>query len=469
MSVLKSEIRNKMLGNYKKTIEIFCENIKGSLFFKNTAQIVIGNIIGQILSVLFMPVISRTYGPILFGEYGVFTATINIVNALVCLGLVSAIVSPEEDSEASAIYKICLISCSTFAIVLLTLSMAFAPIYHVIEVSINYYLICILMAIFIVVNNLFSMTYIWGNRKKNYTLLMYNPIIAAVTNFVVVVILASIGFKSIGLVIGAIFSQVAVLVHLLIHLKPLDYKHTFNDLKLVLIKYKDFPKYQMPSNFLKVFGSQFPILIMSFYFGSSFVGQYTMGQRLLYLPIVLIGGAMGQIHFKQASDMVNSGQDIGEFTYKAIKVVSIIAFIPLLICAIFGEFIFEIFLGSQWGIAGTVAQIRSFEFLFTCMFFSVSYILVVLKKQKMALAYTIFALLLNNLVVYIGASSLKNELLTVFMLSISSAILNILFLLYAFYQTEYGPKKYLKLVLYLSLVFIIIAISGNYIMRGYLY
>lgn len=456
-----------MENRIKRTGMSFLDEIKTSSFFKNTSQIVTGNMIAQILSIIFMPITSRLYGPVFFGEFGVFTATINLVNGLVCLGLVSAIISPEDDQEASAIYKVSLISVSTFAIVMLTLAMFFAPVFHVINVSANYYWICILMGIFLVVNNWASMTYIWGNRQKNYKLLMYNPIIASVVNFVVAYSFGIIGMKSYGLVAGAILSQVAILIHLLIRLRPMNFKHSFDELKNILTKYKDFPKYQMPSSFLRGFGAQFPILIMSFYFGTSFVGQYNMGQRLLYLPITLVGGAMGHVHFKQATDLSNSGQDVGEFTYKVVKSILIFAFIPLLLFAVFGELIFKVLLGAQWEMAGTIVQIRSFEFLFTSMFFSVSYIMVVLKRQKMMLVYTIFTLFFNNLTVFIGGR-VANDIVTVFILSIGSAILNLLFLLYAFSQTALGVKRYLKLVLFASVLFLIIAITGNYILRGLL-
>jgi len=446
----------------------FWEKIKGSTFFKNSAQIMVGNLIAQILSIIFMPITSRLYGPVLFGEFGVFNATINMVNGLVCLGLVSAIVSPKDDQEASAIYKVSLISVSAFTILMFTLAMLFAPFYHLINVSANYYWICVLMGIFLIVNNWASMAYIWGNRQKDYKLLMYNPIIASVVNFVVAFGFAAMSVKSYGLIAGAIISQIAILIHLLKRLRPLNFKHSLVDLKNVLRKYKDFPKYQMPSNFLKGVGAQFPILLMSFYFGTSFVGQYNMGQRLLYLPITIVGGAMGQVHFKQATDMANSGLDVGGFTYKVVKSILIFSFVPLLLVAVFGKFIFKIFLGAQWGMAGTIAQIRSYEFLFTCMFFSVSYIMVVIRKQKMVLAFTVITLLFNNLVVFFGGRALANDIITVFILSIGSAILNLLFLLYAFSQTDFGVKKFLKLVLVSSVIFLFVAIIGNYALRGIL-
>jgi O-antigen/teichoic acid export membrane protein len=455
-----------MVTRIKRKFISFRNEITQSSFFKNTALIITGNVIAQLLAVVFMPIKSRLYGPELFGEFGIFTATINIVNGLVCLGLVSAIVSPEEDKEGSAIYKVCLISSITFAIVLLVLALILSPVFRVIHVSANYYLICILMGVFLVVNNWAAMTYTWGNRQKAYKLLMYNPIIGQVVNFIVVVCFVLLDVKSVGLIAGAIVSQIVIMIHLLRHLKPMQFKHSIEDFKFVLRKYKDFPMYQMPSNFLKGFGAQFPIILMGTYFGANFVGHYNMGQSLLYVPITLVGSAMGQVHFKQATDIYNSGGDVGEFTYKVVKGILIFAFFPLLICAIFGEWIFRFFLGADWGIAGNIAQIRSFELLFVSMMVSVSYILVVLRKQHMVLVYTIATLIFANFTVFAGGYYLNHDIITVLVLSIGNAILNFAFLFYAFSQTEFGTRKYIQLVFLASTVFIVFALAGNWFLRG---
>lgn len=231
--------------------------------------------------------------------------------------------------------------------------------------------------------NLRSMTYAWGNRQKCYKLLMYNPIIAVLVNFTVSFGLGVLSFKSYGLIIGALTSQISVLIHLLTKLRPMQSTYMFSDFLYVLKNFKDFPLYQMPTNLLRTIGTQYPILMMSTYFGSDFIGQYIMGQRLLYMPITLVGTALGQVHFKQATDIINQGKDVGELNYNTIKFILYLTFLPFLICTIFGTFIFKTFLGADWEMAGQIARIRSFEILFTAMFFSVSYIFVVIKRQRL--------------------------------------------------------------------------------------
>ena len=139
----------------------------------------------------------------------------------------------KEDKEGSAIYKVCLISSITFAIVLLVLALILSPVFRVIHVSANYYLICILMGVFLVVNNWAAMTYTWGNRQKAYKLLMYNPIIGQVVKILSWwSVLLLLDVKSVGLIAGAIVSQIVIMIHLLRHLKPMQFKHSIEDFKV---------------------------------------------------------------------------------------------------------------------------------------------------------------------------------------------------------------------------------------------
>ncbi len=439
---------------------------KHSSLIQNAFKIAFGNIIAQILSFVFTPINSRIYGPQYYGEFGVFSSTYILVNGLVTLGLVSAILSPKDDKEASGIYKISAISCTSFSIVFFTIAMVISPWIRIINSSANYYIVVVLLAIALIINNLTSMNYTWGNRQKAYRLLLWNPIIASVVNFVVSLISGIIGFKEYGLILGFIISQIAIFLHLYIRFKPLKYKNSFSDLRSLLKKYSDFPKYQMTSNLIKGIALNLPILLMSSIFGDIFLGQYNMGQRLLFVPITLIATALGQVHFKESTDLVNQGKDAGELTYKVIKLIMTVCFIPFLIIGIWGSDIFRIFLGTEWELSGTLVKIRSLEFMFTAIYFSTSYIFVVIKRQKAVLIYTIISLLGSLLALAIGGYVFNNNVLTVMLISIVNIVLYIIFYLYAFKYTTFGVKPFVKLIAIFSFLFIVLQVIGNLIFGG---
>lgn len=447
----------KIYGNLTYNIA----KLRKSSMFRNTMNIALGNIIAQLFSLIFVFINGRIYGPRYYGEFGVFTSTYTIVNGLVCLGLASAILTPKENKDASGIYKICLISMTSLSLFLLLIVLAVSPWIEIINVSMNYYVTCVLLAIALITNNLIGLNYTWGNREQAYKLLFWNPIITTFINFFVSFIIGFTEYKNYGLILGMIISQFAVFIQLFLVLKPLNYINSRNDLKYLLKQYSDFPKYQMTSNFIKGLSSNAPILMMSTFFGNVFLGQYSMGQRLLFMPIVFIGTALGQVHFKQATDLVNTGKDPGELTYKVIKTIIIICFVPFLIIGVFGDSIFKMFLGESWILSGELAKIRALEFLFTSMFFSTSYIFVVIKKQQLSLLYTIISLILNLLMIYIGGYLLNDRINTVILISLSNIILYIGFYLYAFKYTSFGIKPYLKFITLTTVLFIVLQLIGN--------
>ena len=437
---------------------------KNSRLLNSAFKIASGNVIAQVLAIAFTPILSRIFGPKYYGEFGVFTSTYMVVNGMVCLGLISAILSPKDDKDASGIYKICVISSTTFSILLFAIVMLISPWYKVVHVSANYYIVCILLAVCLITNNIVSMNYTWGNRQKAYKILFWNPIISSVVNFTVAGIIGFIGLKEYGLILGFIISQIVVFFHIYIRFRPMKYENSFSDFKRLLIEYSDFPKYQMPSHLLRGVAASWPILLMSALFGDVFLGQYNMGQRLLSIPITFVGMALGQVHFKQATDLANEGKDPGEITYKVIKFIIYLLFIPFLILGIFGTPITNIFLGSQWSLSGKIMGIRSFEFVLTAVYYSSSYIFVVIKKQKANLIYNVMLLILNILAMLVGGYIIRDNMLTVILISIVNSIMFISFHLYAFSCTEFGIKPFVKLILLTGVTFILLQLTGTFVM-----
>jgi len=350
------------------------------------------------------------------------------------LGLISAILSPKGEEEASAVYRLCILSAVSITTLLIGACIALSSYFHVLNVSEDYALTLAMLGLFLVVNNWATAAYTFGLRQKAYRVLWFNPVIASAANLVAAAGLAFGGFKSYGLAAAAIISQAAVLIHLLLGLRWEQSARHPRALWGVLRKYRDFPLFQMPSNLLRGVGLQLPILMISSYFGATFLGHYSMAQRMLYVPITLVGGAMGQVHFQRASELFNSGEDIGPLTYKVVRSIMLLVFFPLLLLAVFGRVFLERLLGPEWALAGLIAQIRAMEFLFVSGMFSISYVFVVLKRQRVNLFYTIATLVLNlSVVVFAGAMS-SGGLELVVALSLCSVLMNGVFIVSALYS-----------------------------------
>ncbi|MDD9206123.1 oligosaccharide flippase family protein, partial [Georgenia sp. 10Sc9-8] len=70
------------------------------------AVIMTGAALAQVISLAFAPVLTRLYGPELFGVLGAFAAALAVMAPVATLGYQVAIVLPRDDAEASAFARI---------------------------------------------------------------------------------------------------------------------------------------------------------------------------------------------------------------------------------------------------------------------------------------------------------------------------------------------------------------------------
>ena len=60
----------------------------------------------QLISLAFIPLLTRLYGPTAFGVLGAYTAVVSIIMPLATLCYANAIVLPEDDHEVEALIKL---------------------------------------------------------------------------------------------------------------------------------------------------------------------------------------------------------------------------------------------------------------------------------------------------------------------------------------------------------------------------
>jgi len=121
--------------------------------------------------------------------------------------------------------------------------------------------------------------------------------------------------------------------------------------------------------------------------------------------------------------------------------------VPLALVGVFGRILLTALLGPEWALAGVIAQIRTIEFLFTCAMFSVSYVFVVLKKQKVNLIYSVTTLILNAVVVLFAETTNSGGLTFVIALSALSALLNWAFVVAALHYVGVPLRRFVTLSL----------------------
>ena len=173
--------------------------ISGSL--KNVAKISSGTIVGQVISILTLPIITRMYGAEVMGSWAAIYAISSILVYCCDLGLSQAIMI-ETDDEVEKLYQ----TVSTISLLLCAFAYFISLVYYL---FLGNSLKTASIDSFFVVVYAFTLRqvqtcYTWLNRERKYDILMRNPIINYASVAIISIALSMIGLKKYGYFWGVI-------------------------------------------------------------------------------------------------------------------------------------------------------------------------------------------------------------------------------------------------------------------------
>jgi lipopolysaccharide exporter len=99
------------------------------------------------------------------------------------------------------------------------------------------------------------------------------------------------------------------------------------------------------------------VFLISHYFGNDVTGYFGRTYKILLVPSILIGGAIGQIFFRKISIMKSSAESMIQFYKKIVVLLFGIGLPVFVLIMVFGENIFTIYLGDNFAVAGLYAAI----------------------------------------------------------------------------------------------------------------
>jgi len=203
----------------------------------------------------------------------------------------------------------------------------------------------------------------------------------------------------------------------------------FNSLKIFSLakRYSEFPKIVTLTGVLNTTSSQAPIIILTSLFNLKIVGFYSFTERILALPISLIGASIGQVFFQEMSKkrLLEERVKLLKITLqKLLKIGSpIFAFI-----IIFGEDIFSFIFGNEWIVAGEYAQILSLWLFLVFLVSPLTQVYNILEKQRLFLKLNFLGFILRISALLIGGLYFQDVLTTLYLFVGSGMLMWILIL-----------------------------------------
>lgn len=391
----------------KKTIYLFTElkrKLRENNFLKSVLTLSSGVIFAQAINFAGTPFISRIYRPSDIGDYTTITANAGVIGAIACLGMMTAFMLPKKDDEAKALCKLVTISIIFLSSIMIFFLWLIQPYYRFFNVNeISYDLALTILWLYTTFYFVSNICYAYANRQKLYKIMFWNPIIASIVNIITGIIFGLIEATFVGYSFAHIISFAANIIHLLKYANPYKTNEgTKYNFIALLREYKFFPIYQMPANLVSTSKVQIETQMISSLFSSTSLGMYSMAMRILSLPLTLLATPVNRVYYQEANQRYNEGKDIGEFSFNILNANIKIAIIPIVLLIIFGENLFTLFLGEQWGESGNYAAILGIYQIILFCGNCLSGGLTIIRKNNFNLIISVYSLI-STIIVYIVA------------------------------------------------------------------
>lgn len=423
-----------------------------SPMLKNITKISSGTLVGQLVSLITLPIFTRIYGATVIGYWTLFTSVAIIVNSFSDLGMTQAIMIEEDEEKRKELFSV----ITTLGVVLSIIVGAIFFVYYTLvpnKSGISPLFYAIVLAVLIFTQQQIQLCYSWLNKKEQYNVLMKNPVVNNVSIAVVAIPLGFIGefcnipiFITYGYYVALICGQFFTLVHMrrFIPKTSLDFniKHYVEKIKT----YQEFVKYQTPIMIFAQIRSQAPVILIRMFFGAKILGYYSVTNRVLSIPINLLANAIGRVYYQNVADKANKGEKIGEFTFRNITKAMKIALIPMILIMGFGDIASTILFGANYSVTGNMIRILSLMTFFTFLVQATQGIAIVIHKQKYTMLSALFQVLGYIGSLMIGKYCFDDVYVACMLMTLIFCIIQVVYFSAIFKATDVGVGRYLRSV-----------------------
>lgn len=369
-------------------------SIRFSGFFGNVVKLVTGNVLGQGLSILVTPVLTRLFAPEAFGLVAIFTSITGVASIVACLRYDVAIVLPETDGEAVNVFGLGAALVFVFAcissFVVFIAGESIARLLNAPEFE-RYLWMAPLMILF---QGLFTAFSYWVIRRKQFGKLAVATFLQSVATQSVKLALGFGGYVSGGvLIVTAMFGSLVSTGFLGFRIWSYDSalfqrEVSFGGMIKYLQRYRRFPLIDTWSTLLNALSWQLPALLLASFFSPAVVGFYALGFNLVKLPMGMIGSAIGQVFFQRAS-VAHVHGGLTDLVTNVFRRLVAFGLFPLLLLTAIGQELFANVFGAGWSEAGVFVQIISPWLFFVLISSPLSTLFLVLEKQQAMLKFNV--------------------------------------------------------------------------------
>jgi O-antigen/teichoic acid export membrane protein len=326
------------------------ELIAGDTTAGNMLKLGGGTALGQLFSVLVLPIISRQYDPIQRGYFGIFSAFVATATVVVGLRFEMAVPSANSDKEADQLLTLSLVT----GVAISLLSGLVFYLLHILKIggygdlagSCGW-----LLVLTLILTGAFSSLRFWFVRRGDFGGISKAMIQQGFVRAMVPVLFGLLKFDWVGLAIGEVFGRVSGVFSLSKHALS-GVKEALGDRAGLLStakKYRSMPLQMMPSSLIDSLAFSISIPLFFSYYGGVNAGLYSMAMMVIAIPSGLIAASVGDVFHQHLAELLRDDPSkindyLVESGRKMLKI-AIAIYVPV---AILGYLMAGPILGAKW-------------------------------------------------------------------------------------------------------------------------
>ena len=326
-------------------------------FARGVAVLAGGTALGQAITVLASPILTRLYAPEDFGVLAVYSSVLGILSVIASWRYELAIPLPEKDEDA-----VNLVALSLGIVVLMSLLVGLGAwllgnqvVRWLNAPGLQPYLWLLPVGILLVGS--YQVFNYWAVRKQAFGAIARTKLHQGVGAALTQIAGGFVKSGPVGLVVGQIAGQSAGIITLaLLFRKQKLTNLCINSVKYMARRYVSFPKLSTLPAFVNAVGLQLPIIALNAFYGSVVTGWFSLAQKIFGVPLSIISHSASQVLFGQAASHRRLRYEMEPLFWKTIRQQALLC-LPLALLIPLTPVLFPIIFGYSWRESGIYAAI----------------------------------------------------------------------------------------------------------------
>ena len=377
---------------------------------RDIAKLIGGTISAQIIIVIATPIITRLYTPGDLGVLGVFVSVSGILGVAACMRYDLAIMLPKSDEDSiNLVVSSCAIALFTSIILLVSLWMFREIGGDLFDFDLNLIWTCLVPAgvLILGIANAFST---WQSRKKQFNRLALGRIMRALVLVGSQIVLRweadPIGDGA-ALITAQLVADTILVLVLADGILEFAQSHanlrSFNHYKRLIKRYKKFPFFSVWGGLFNRSAAYLPQLMFAFLFDLEVVGFLLVSQKLVGMPVSVVGEGVSRVFFQKATEYRNEGRPVHIMLSIVLIGLFILSISILGILSMAAPYLIVPLLGQEWVKVGRYIQILAPMYAFKFSASPVSQLAIVFEKQERFLLWQVAYMTVSIVSIVIGS------------------------------------------------------------------